>query len=257
MLIMNQPNIDQIKQMRTFLELWKKMFQVEPAEGNAETKRVSTQKGEAGEAAADLNEKLEMASDYYQRFAESILGDPSAEDEHDLYFEIPRRFFEEHMKSVGMDHNRWESWVEVMRQRPDFASDLGRTISELQQAVSRHMVDFAKVSRSANEEFFAEKQSETVSVAFRRWMDTFDKHYQGYIRDPDYPASFANVVNGIAAFNQQTKVLLKPWCDLNGLPDPEHWLECQARMENLELENKQLRQELETLRASMKGDKVS
>lgn len=260
---MNNENKGQAEQLQAFYKLWSEIFEkAAPAESGwsadwVDVWRVGEAEGasQPNDTAQSVRASLAAAGEFYARFVEQ-LGKASASEDSRLFMELPRQLFEQHLKSVGINADNWGSWVEVMRQRPGLAEEISSTLNELQMAVAQHLLGFSRVGKSASESFGAQQEGEAPSEAFKRWMDGFDTAYQAFIRSPDFPANFARVVNNAAALNQQVKILMKPWCELNGLPDPEKWGELQNRVRDIQDENKRLREELEMLKKSACGQEA-
>lgn len=203
--------------------------------------------GRQSDTASQLRDSLSAASEFYIRFVEE-LEQGSPEGLSDTFMRLPKQLFEQHLQAVGIDTQQWSGWVDVMRERPELAKDFAATLAGLQQAVAEYVLQFSEVGNAATSAFSEQQEGETAAEAFQRWMDGFDTAYQAYIRSPQYPDMLAKVVNGSAALGQQGDMLLKPWCEMNGVPEPSQWMGLSKKLEALERENKTLRAELDALR---------
>lgn len=256
--------------VREFIEFWthacSEKHTAQGDEGNDCRQELASFWGEYAESMSEdvkrFYDNLLNAAGFFQQFSDGKSDFTNAEfadsDEGRLFYNIPVRLFEQHMKMAGVSAEDWSEWFESLKEEPVKLKNYVEEAGQLQTSVSQYMQGFVSMMNRATERFSEQENEGDTKVAFDHWVRCFETEYDEYVRGEEYPKQYADVLNGSARLGQLARELMRPWQQMPGIRDNDESAQLMKQVEELRKENKKLRAKIDQLQANAgdttKGD---
>lgn len=209
------------------------------------------------EQAEAFYENLVAATGFYKQFSQAHekeggdRGLPDGEHDAQLFYSIPLRLFEQHMKTVGIDPDSWDVWLQGLRDEPETLERYRQQSEALGDSIRHYMNGFSSMVERASDRFKKQEKASDVKQAFSSWIDCFEQEYASYIRDPEYPEQFSAVLNGSLTLQKTLMEVVEPWSGIGTAVESGESKALRKQNADLQKEVLKLRRENEALKKKM------